>query len=427
MHDIRIIRDDPEGFDFALARRGVAPAAATILEHDSRWRAVTHELQTALARRNEASKAIGAAKASRDEAGAARLLAEVAELKARIGALEGEERELQEGLSDTLLRLPNLPDPSVPEGKDENDNVELHRRGEPRAFAFEPREHDAVGAALGLDFETAQKVSGARFVYLKGQMARLSRAIGQFMIDLHTTEFGYQEVATPLLVRAEAALGTAQLPKFEEDLFKTTDGRYLISTSEISLTNIVRETILDADRLPIRLTALSQCFRSEAGAAGKDTRGMIRQHQFEKVELVSIVPPELSAEEHERMTACAEAVLDRLELPFRRMLLCTGDMGGSARKTYDLEVWLPGQKQYREISSCSNCGDYQARRMNARFRAAGEKATQFLHTLNGSGLAVGRALVAILENYQQDDGSVAVPAALQPYMGGTARLSPAGP
>ncbi len=426
MHDIRIIRDDPEGFDLALARRGVAPAAAAILERDGRWRAVTHELQTALARRNEASKAIGAAKASRDEAGAARLLAEVAELKARIGALEGEERELQEGLSDTLLRLPNLPDPSVPEGKDENDNVELHRRGEPRAFGFEPREHDAVGAALGLDFETAQKVSGARFVYLKGQMARLSRAIGQFMIDLHTTEFGYQEVATPLLVRAEAALGTAQLPKFEEDLFKTTDGRYLISTSEISLTNIVRETILDADRLPIRLTALSQCFRSEAGAAGKDTRGMIRQHQFEKVELVSIVPPELSAEEHERMTACAEAVLDRLELPFRRMLLCTGDMGGSARKTFDLEVWLPGQKQYREISSCSNCGDYQARRMNARFRAAGEKATQFLHTLNGSGLAVGRTLVAILENYQQDDGSVAVPAALQPYMGGTARLSPAG-
>jgi seryl-tRNA synthetase len=422
MHDIRLIRDDPAAFDAALARRGVAPAATSLLSLDERWRALTQELQTALATRNDASKAIGAAKAQKNEAEAARLMTDVAALKERIPKLEEQERRAQKALTDELAALPNLPDAVVPQGKDESANVLVHQRGSVRNFAFEPKEHDDIGPALGLDFETAQGVSGARFVYLRQGIARLSRALGQFMLDLHTSEFDYQEIAPPLLVRDEAVFGTGQLPKFADDLFRTTDGRWLIPTAEVSLTNIVRESILRETELPIRFAALTQCFRSEAGAAGRDTRGIIRQHQFEKVELVSIVPPEMSDAEHERMTSCAEAVLDRLELPYRRMLLCTGDMGATAQKTYDLEVWLPGQGQYREISSCSNCGDYQARRMNARYRPEGEKGTRFVHTLNGSGLAVGRTLVALIENYQEEDGSVGVPAVLQPYMGGIARI-----
>lgn len=425
MHDIRSIRDEPEAFDKALARRGVGPISNLIIERDAQWRSTTHELQAALARRNEASKAIGIAKSRKEEREAQRLMSEVADLKEIIAYLESRERELVTEVQDMLVRLPNLPDPDVPDGEDERHNVVVHTRGEPPTLSFQAKEHDELGGPLGLDFETAQKVAGARFVYLRGQLARLSRAIGQFMLDLHTQEFGYQEIAPPVLVRDEAVFGTAQLPKFSEDLFRTTDGRWLISTSEISLTNIVRESILDEADLPLRFTALSQCFRSEAGAAGRDTRGMIRQHQFEKVELVSIVPPHASDAELERMTNCAETVLERLELPFRRMLLCAGDMGGSARKTYDLEVWLPGQQQYREISSCSNCGDYQARRMNARYRPEGDKGTRFVHTLNGSGLAVGRTLVAVLENYQQADGSVIIPTSLRPYMGGIDRLSPA--
>jgi seryl-tRNA synthetase len=422
MHDIRLIRDDPAAFDSALARRGVAPTSASLLTLDERWRALTQELQTALATRNDASKAIGAAKAQKNDAQAAKLMAEVAALKDRIATLETQERAAQKSLTDALAAIPNLPDKAVPLGKDESANLLVRQFGSIRNFAFAPKEHYEIGPALGLDFETAQGVSGARFAYLRQGIARLSRALGQFMLDLHTSEFGYQEVAPPLLVRDEAMFGTGQLPKFADDLFRTTDGRWLISTAEVSLTNIVRESILSEAELPLRFAALTHCFRSEAGAAGRDTRGMIRQHQFEKVELVSIVSPEMSDTEHERMTSCAEAVLDRLELPYRRMLLCTGDMGATARKTFDLEVWLPGQEQYREISSCSNCGEYQARRMNARYRREGEKSTRFVHTLNGSGLAVGRTLVAVIENYQEEDGSVAVPAAIQPYMGGISHI-----
>ncbi len=425
MHDIRLIRENPEAFDAALARRGVTPAGAELAALDERWRGLTQDLQTTLAERNEKSKAIGIAKAQKNEAEADRLMAEVATLKDRMPALEASEREALAALNDRLAAIPNLPDESVPAGADENDNALVHQRGTIRNFDFEPKEHDAVGASLGLDFETAQAVSGARFAYLRAGIARLSRALGQFMLDLHTGEFGYQEIAPPVLVRDEALFGTGQLPKFAEDQFRTTDGRWLIPTAEVSLTNIVREKILSDGELPLRFTALTPCFRSEAGAAGRDTRGMIRQHQFDKVELVSIVRPEDSDAEHERMTSCAEAVLERLELPFRRMLLCTGDMGFAARKTFDLEVWLPGQQRYREISSCSNCGDFQARRMNARFRPDGEKGTRFVHTLNGSGLAVGRALVAVIENYQNEDGSVSIPAALKPYMGGIDRIAPA--
>ena len=334
-----------------------------------------------------------------------------------------EQLENQSDLEALIAGIPNLPSDDVPTGGNENDNALVHQRGNIRNFGFDPKEHDAIGAPLGLDFETAQKVSGARFAYLRGGIARLSRALGQFMLDLHTGEFGYQEVAPPVLVRDEALFGTGQLPKFAEDQFRTTDGRWLIPTAEVSLTNIVREKILADIELPIRFTALTPCFRSEAGAAGRDTRGMIRQHQFDKVELVSITRPEDSDDEHERMTACAEAVLDKLELPYRRMLLCTGDMGFTAQKTFDLEVWLPGQERYREISSCSNCGDFQARRMNTRYRPEGEKGTRFVHTLNGSGLAVGRALVAVIENYQEEDGSVRVPTVLSPYMGGVTRIS----
>jgi seryl-tRNA synthetase len=425
MHDIRYIRAEPKAFDAALARRGVEPAAERILAYDSGLRSILTELQAGQARRNEASKAIGAAKAAKDEATAQALMAEVAALKQRLPELEMGERTLTETLQAELAALPNLPADDVPEGSDESGNVVVHERGERRSLDFAPREHDSLGEALGLDFDAAAAISGSRFAVLRGQMARLHRALGQFMLDLQTREHGYTEVIPPLLVRDEAVFGTGQLPKFADDLFRTTDGRWLIPTAEVSLTNLVRERILSGDELPLRFTALTPCFRSEAGAAGRDTRGMIRQHQFEKVELVSITTPEQSDAEHERMTACAEAVLDRLGLAYRRMLLCTGDMGFTARKTYDLEVWLPGAGQYREISSCSNCGDFQGRRMNARFKREGDKGTTFVHTLNGSGLAVGRTLVAVLETYQQADGSVAIPDVLHPYMGGLNRLEPA--
>jgi len=424
MHDIRLIRENPAAFDAGLARRGAPPAAAAILALDQARRELVTRMQEAQARRNEASKAIGAAMGKGDRATADALKAEVAALKDDLPAQEDTERRLTAELNAALAALPNLPAAEVPDGADEADNVEVMRWGTPRDFDFTPREHADIGPALGLDFETGALLSGARFTFLKGQMARLHRALAQFMLDLQTATHGYTECITPLLVRDEAAFGTGQLPKFAEDLFRTTDGRWLIPTAEVSLTNSVREAILPDATLPQRLTALTPCFRSEAGAAGRDTRGFIRQHQFEKVELVSIARPEESEAEHERMTACAEAVLQALDLPYRKVLLCTGDMGFTARKTYDLEVWLPGQGAYREISSCSNCGDFQARRMNTRYRPEGGKTNEFVHTLNGSGLAVGRTLVAVLENYQQADGSVDVPASLAPYTGGLTRLVP---
>jgi seryl-tRNA synthetase len=423
MHDIRLIRDNPEAFDAGLARRGLSPMAADLLALDEKRRAVITELQAGQTRRNEASKAIGAAKAAKDEATAQALMAEVATLKTRLPELEEEERAAQQALDTQLAAIPNLPLGDVPAGTDEDDNELIHERGSKPAFAFEVREHDAIGPALGLDFETGVALAGARFTLVRGAAARLNRALGQFGLDVLTRQHGYEEVVPPLMVRSEAMFGTGQLPKFAEDLFQTTDGRWLIPTSEVSLTNIVREKILTANELPLRFTALTPCFRSEAGAAGRDTRGFIRQHQFEKAEMVSIVPPDQSEAEHERMTAAAEDVLTRLGLPFRRMKLCTGDMGFSAARTYDLEVWLPGQGRYREISSCSTCTDFQARRMNARFRGEDGKPA-FVHTLNGSGLVVGRMMVAILENYQQEDGAVAIPDALQPYLGGLNRLEP---
>jgi seryl-tRNA synthetase len=425
MHDIRLIREDAAAFDAALARRGAAPASAALIVLDEERRAVVTEAQTAQARRNEASKAIGAAKAQKRDDEAAALMAEVAVLKERLSALEARERELNDALHDTLAAIPNLPADDVPDGADEAANVEVARWGTPRIFDFKPQEHADFAPALGLDFESAARISGARFAVLRGGIARMHRALGQFMLD-RQADAGYAETAPPLLVRDDAAFGTGQLPKFRDDLFQTTDGRWLIPTAEVSLTNLVREQILDESALPMRLTALTPCFRSEAGSAGRDTRGMIRQHQFEKVELVAIATPEQSEDEHLRMTAAAEAILQALSLPYRKMLLCTGDMGFSARKTFDLEVWLPGQDCYREISSISNCGDFQARRMSARYRPAGDaKGTRFMHTLNGSGLAVGRALVAVLENYQEADGSVRVPQVLIPYMGGIEQLVPA--
>lgn len=424
MHDIRLIRDDPAAFDAALARRGVEPVSGPILALDTARRAVATALQEAQNQRNEASKAIGAAMGRGDKDEAERLKAEVAEIKNTMPALEQEDRELSASLQDALAAHPNLPDATVPEGADEAQNVEVSRRGNPRSFAFTPKEHADLGPALGLDFETGALISGARFTFLRGQMARLQRALGQFMLDHQTTVNGHMECATPLLVREESLFGTGQLPKFAEDNFQTTDGRWLIPTAEVSLTNSVREQILDGAVLPLRLTALTPCFRSEAGAAGKDTRGYIRQHQFEKVELVTICAPDQSEAEHERMTAAAESILQALELPYRKVLLCAGDMGFTAKKTFDLEVWLPGQDAYREISSISNCGDFQARRMNTRFRAEEKAKPEFVHTLNGSGLAVGRTLVAVLENYQQEDGSVEIPATLRPYMGGIDRLVP---
>ena len=424
MHDLRFIRENPQAFDAGLSARGGVPTAARILDLDDRRRALTTRLQEALSRRNEASKAIGAAMGKGDTATAETLKSEVAALKTSLPALEDEERALGEQLDALLAALPNLPAEDVPQGADESENQEISRWGEPRDFAFAPKEHADLGPALGLDFESAAAMSGARFAFLRGQMARLERALGQFMLDLQTQQRGYTECVPPLLVRDEAVYGTGQLPKFADDLFRTTDGRWLIPTAEVSLTNSVREQILDDLSQPIRLTALTPCFRSEAGAAGKDTRGYIRQHQFSKAELVTVCRPEDHEAEHAHMVRSAEMVLEALDLPYRKVLLCTGDMGATAKKTFDLEVWLPGQGAYREISSVSWCGDYQARRMNARYRPEGQKGTAFVHTLNGSGLAVGRTLVAVLENYQEEDGSVTVPAALTPYMGGIGRLTP---
>jgi seryl-tRNA synthetase len=418
MHDIRFIRENAVAFDAGLKRRGLPPRAAEILALDEKARALTAALQDLQTRRNAASKAIGAAKAKKDDAEAARLMAEVEAVKQEMPRLEDEEATAKKALEDILAAIPNLPAPDVPDGADETANVEVRRWGAPRAIPG-AREHFDIGEALGLmDFETAAKMSGARFVLLSGALARMERAIANLMLDTHTGEFGYTEVSPPALVRDMAPFGVGQLPKFEDDLFRTTNGYWLTSTAEVTLSNIVADMIVDDDTLPRRYTAWTPCFRSEAGAAGKDTRGMIRMHQFSKVELVSVTTPDRSTEEHERMTACAEAILKKLELPFRTMALSTGDMGFASRKTYDIEVWLPGQNRYREISSCSNCGDFQARRMKARWRRKGEKGAEFVHTLNGSGLAVGRTLVAILENYQQADGSLAVPAALQGYMGG---------
>ena len=416
MHDIRAIRDAPDAFDRAMARRGLEPQAEAILALDASRRAAQTELQEVQSRRNEASREIGAIKKQGGDAQA--LIDEVSAIKERMGVLEEEERIAAEALRLLLGGLPNLPDPDVPDGGDEAANVERSRHGEPLRLN-DAGEHHALGEALGLmDFATAAKMSGSRFVLLRGALARLERALGQFMIDLHTGEHGYTEISPPLLVREEALYGTGQLPKFADENFRTTSGHWLIPTAEVSMTNIVAGEILASEALPQRLTALTPCFRAEAGAAGKDTHGMIRQHQFYKVELVSVTEPERSAEELERMTECAEAVLRKLGLAYRVMTLCTGDLGFAAHKTYDIEVWLPGQGAFREISSCSNTGDFQARRMNARFRAGGARDTRFVHTLNGSGVAVGRALLAVMETYQQDDGSIAIPDVLRPYMGG---------
>jgi seryl-tRNA synthetase len=422
MHDIRLIREDPAAFDAGLARRALEPLSSALIVCDERRRAAQTELQAALARRNEASKAIGIAKAQKREDEATALLSEVATLKELVPALEETAREADTALEAKLAVIPNLPADDVPEGADEQSNLELKRWGSPAEGEF--AEHADLGLALGLDFEAAATIAGARFAVLKGGMARLNRAIGHFMLDRNTAQWGYTEVNPPLLVRDQAMYGTDKLPKFAEDSFQTTDGRWLIPTAEVSLTSLVLGQLLEERQLPLRFTALTPCFRSEAGSAGRDTKGLIRQHQFEKTELVSVVTPEASDEEHERMTRAAESILEALELPYRRMLLCTGDMGFGARKTFDLEVWLPGQGKYREISSCSNCGDFQGRRMNARFRREGGKP-EFVHTLNGSALAVGRTLVAVLENYQDKDGSVRIPEALIPYMGGVTALTPA--
>lgn len=423
MLDIRWIRENPEALDMALASRGAEPAAAELVRLDEERRGHVARLQDLQSRRNDASKEIGKAKASGDAARAEAVIAEVAEIKTAIQEGETEERRIDAVLGDILARLPNIPLDDVPVGPDESGNVEIRKHGTVPSFDFAPKEHFDLGEALGLmDFDQAAKISGARFTILKGPLARLERALGQFMLDLHTSEHGYEEVVAPILVKAEALFGTNQLPKFEEDLFKTTDGRYLIPTSEVPLTNLVRESILDEAELPLRYTALTPCFRSEAGSAGRDTRGMLRQHQFYKVELVSITADDASLAEHERMTACAEEVLKRLGLAFRTVVLCTGDMGFGARKTHDIEVWMPGQNAYREISSCSVCGDFQARRMSARYKTAGEKQTRFVHTLNGSGVAAGRCLIAVMENYQNADGSITVPEVLRPYMGGVERI-----
>ena len=398
--------------------------AAELLDRDAAVRALQTEVQQSQARRNALSKEIGKLQAQGGDP--APLIAEVGALKASLQAGEEALRERAAALNELLATVPNPLIPDVPDGADESENVLLRSWGEPRGFDFEYREHDELGVHLGMDFERAAKLSGARFVVLSGALARLERALATFMLDVQTGEHGYTEVAPPLLVRDHVLFGTGQLPKFAEDQFRTTTGHWLIPTAEVPLTNLVADEILDAEQLPLRYTAWTPCFRSEAGSAGKDTKGMIRQHQFTKVELVSIVAPEQSEAEHERMTACAEEILRRLELPYRVMVLCSADTGFAARKTYDIEVWLPGQGRYREISSCSNCGDFQARRMRARFRARGERETRFVHTLNGSGLALGRTLIAILENYQQADGSVVLPAAVRPYMGGIERLSPDG-
>jgi seryl-tRNA synthetase len=431
MLDIRWIRDEPQALIEALEARGQDPSAAAatvadVIARDDARRSHLTALQEAQERRNALSREIGKAKASKDEARAAELMAEVADLKAFIQSGEASERALDTALEEALAVLPNVPLPDVPVGRDENDNVLYRTHGEPRQMDW-AREHFDLGEALGLmDFDGAARVAGARFTVLKGQLARLERALGQFMIDLHTERHGYTEVIPPLLVRDDAAYGTGNLPKFADDLFRTTDGRWLIPTAEVPLTNLVRGEILGPESLPIRMTALTPCFRSEAGSAGRDTRGMLRQHQFNKVELVSITTPDTAIDEHERMLECAEQVLKRLGLAYRVVTLCTGDMGFASRKTYDIEVWLPGQKAFREISSCSVCGDFQARRMNARYRPQGEKSTRFVHTLNGSGVAVGRALIAVMETYQNEDGTIDVPEALAPYMRGLTRIERPG-
>jgi seryl-tRNA synthetase len=488
MHDIKWIREHPEEFDRGLKRRGLDPIAGRILALDEARRGAITRLETAQARRNAASKEIGEAKKAKDEARAQALLSEVAALKTSMADLEAHAKAASDTLDAALAEIPNLPLDEVPDGKDSDDNVEHHRFGAAKNYAFTPQQHFELGEALGqMDFETAAKLSGARFVVLKSGLARMERALGQFMLDLHTNEHGYTEVAPPLLVRDEAMFGTAQLPKFRNDQFSTglrlfetnqyesienrssdrfswrehisfsdkeVEKRFLaaggdkgfaysaypgsagmvvrvdrnlwlIPTAEVPLTNLVREQILDEDSLPLRFTALTPCFRAEAGAAGKDTRGMLRQHQFDKVELVSITTPEQSRDEHERMLSCAEEVLRRLDLHYRVVTLCTGDMGFASQKTYDIEVWLPGQGAYREISSCSVCGEFQARRMDARYRAKADRAVRHVHTLNGSGVAVGRALIAVMETYQDQGGGIAVPDALQPYMGGIKRIEPA--
>jgi len=428
MHDIRAIRDNPEAFDAALCRRpGVAPLSSAVLAIDEARRAAILASETARAEQNAASRDVGAARARGDEAEFARLRALVADKKAEIARMEEEAKAQDAALRDLLLTIPNLPLPEVPDGADETANVEIHRWGTPPAVDFAPKEHfDIPAVKTGMDFATAAKLSGARFVVLKGAIARLHRALAQFMLDVHTQDNGLTEMITPVLVRDEAMFGTNQLPKFAEDSYQTTNGWWLIPTSEVTLTNTVAGDILEAGALPLRMTAHTQCFRSEAGSAGKDTAGMLRQHQFEKVEMVSITRPEDSLAEHARMTACAEGILERLGLPYRTVVLCTGDMGFGATRTHDIEVWLPGQNTYREISSVSVCGDFQARRMNARYRPAGGGKPEFVHTLNGSGLAVGRTLIAVLENGQTADGGVDLPAALRPYLGGKGRISPEG-
>ncbi|MEH7829212.1 serine--tRNA ligase [Gemmobacter denitrificans] len=426
MHDIRAIRENPAAFDAALARRGLSPLSSDVLALDEARRAAILAAETAQAAQNAASKEVGAAKARGDDAEFERLRALVAEKKAEVAAMTAQAGEKDAELRDMLMRIPNSPLPEVPEGADEAGNVEIRRWGTPRAFDFAPKEHfDIAGVKPGMDFATAAKLSGSRFVVLRGAVIRVHRALAQLMLDTHVNEHGLTETWTPVLVKEDAMYGTNQLPKFAEDSYQTTNGWWLVPTSEVTLTNTVAGDILDEAALPIRMTAHTQCFRSEAGSAGKDTTGMLRQHQFEKVEMVSITRPEDSLAEHERMTRCAEAVLEKLELPYRTMVLCTGDMGFGATKTHDLEVWLPGQNTYREISSVSVCGDFQARRMNARFRRA-EGKPEFVHTLNGSGLAVGRCLIAVLENGQQADGSVDLPAALHPYLGGKTRIDANG-
>lgn len=422
MHDIRWIRDNPEAFDAALARRGLAPESASLIALDARRREAQTEAQTLQSERNALSKDIGRAKAEgRDVAD---IIARVGAMKDRLSELEAEQKGAEDALTAALEVIPNLPFEDVPVGEDEAANVELRRVGDRPAFAFEPKQHFDLGEALGeMDFDTAASLSGARFVLLSGRLARLERALAQFMLDIHTGEFGYTEISPPVLVRDHVLYGTGQLPKFAEDQYRTEEGMWLIPTAEVPLTNLAAGQVVDENTLPRRYTAYTLCFRSEAGAAGRDTRGMLRQHQFSKVEMVSIAHPDGSEAELERMTGCAEEILKRLGIPYRVVVLSTGDMGFGARKTYDLEVWLPGQGAYREISSCSNCGDFQARRMNARFRPAGGKGTRFVHTLNGSGLAVGRTLIAVMENFQQADGSIAVPDALRPYMGGIDRIA----
>ncbi|MEW9805201.1 serine--tRNA ligase [Mesorhizobium sp. ZMM04-5] len=431
MHDIKSIRENPEALVEALKRRQwssekAQAAVADLVARDEARRAHLGQLQERQERRNAASKEIGNAMRSGDAAKAEELKGEVTAIKEWLSTAEAKERELDRALEDALAVLPNVPLDEVPVGADEHDNVEVRKVGEVKPRSIWTREHYEIGETLGMmDFEGAAKLSGSRFTVLKGQLARLERALGQFMLDLHTTEHGYTEVQPPLLVRDEALFGTGNLPKFEEDLFFTPHGEArlgLVPTAEVPLTNLVREEIMAHDRLPLRFTALTPCFRSEAGSAGRDTRGMLRQHQFYKVELVSITDQESSRDEHERMTQCAETVLKKLELPFRTVTLCTGDMGFGAQKTYDIEVWLPGQDAYREISSCSVCGDFQARRMNARYRPQEGKGTAFVHTLNGSGVAIGRALIAVMENYQEPDGSVTIPEVLRPYMGGQTKI-----